>query len=90
VGDANFAISGIPVNSGRLQFSTNALLTWTSSRHVPYDVHFWTPESKRHAGNIMFAGGSDDKIGSLWFTDDKTLLQAFIASGLATNRLAIP
>ena len=91
IGDDNFTISGIPVKSGLLELSTNALVNWTSSRHVPYNIHFWTPESKRHAGNIMFVGGSTDShIGAMWQTDDKVLFQAFIATGLATNRLAIP
>jgi len=45
-GDANLAIGGIPVKSGLLQFSMNSPVTWTASRHIPLDVHFWTPDSK--------------------------------------------
>ena len=86
-GDANLAIGGIPVKSGLLQFSMHAPVTWTASRHVPLDVHFWTPDSKRHFGNVVFADGS---INPFWQTEDKTLSQAFTNSGLATNRLAIP
>lgn len=90
-GDANLAINGVPVNSGLLQFSTKTLVTWTSSRHVPFNVHFWTPDSKRHVGNIAFAGGSINSwIYPIWQTEDETLSQAFTNSGLATNRLAIP
>ena len=86
-GDANLAISGVPVKSGLLQFSMNTPVTWTASRHVPRDVHFWMPGSKRHSGNVAFADGS---INPFWQTEDKTLSQAFANSGLATNRLAIP
>jgi hypothetical protein len=89
-GDANLAINGVLVKSGLLQFSTNAPVTWTSSRHVPDNIHFWTPDSKKHAGYIAFAGGSTGLNGLIWQTEDKTLFQAFTISGLATNRLAIP
>lgn len=44
-GDDNFAIGGVIVKSGLLEFSTNALIAWTSGRHV-------------NAGNIGFADGS--------------------------------
>ena len=92
VGDANFAVGGVPVSSGLLLVSTNTPLTWTSTRHVPVRIQFWTPDSKRRAGNIMFNSGSLDSITDsvLWLIDDKRLVQAFAASGLATNRLAIP
>ena len=32
-GDDNFAIGGVPVKSGLLEFSTNALIAWTAERH---------------------------------------------------------
>jgi hypothetical protein len=33
-GDDNFAIGGVPVNSGLLELSTNAPIAWTAKRHV--------------------------------------------------------
>jgi hypothetical protein len=33
-GDDNFAIGGVPVKSGLLEFSTNAPISWTAARHV--------------------------------------------------------
>jgi prepilin-type N-terminal cleavage/methylation domain-containing protein len=50
-GDDNFAIGGVPVKSGLLEFSTNAPITWTSARH-----HF--------AGNIGLADGSVQQVTS--------------------------
>ncbi len=44
-GDDNFAIGGVPVKSGLLEFSTNAPIAWTAERHV-------------NAGNIGLADGS--------------------------------
>jgi len=44
-GDDNFAVGGIPVKSGLLEFSTNAPITWTEERHF-------------FEGNIVFADGS--------------------------------
>jgi hypothetical protein len=44
-GDDNFAIGGVPVKSGLLEFSTNAPITWTAARH-------------KFAGNIGLADGS--------------------------------
>ncbi len=44
-GDDNFAMSGVPVKSGRLEISTNTLLFWTAARH-------------KFAGNIGLADGS--------------------------------
>ncbi len=44
-GDDNFAIGGVPVKSGLLEFSTNAPIIWTAERHV-------------NRGNIGFADGS--------------------------------
>jgi len=44
-GDDNFAIGGVPVKSGLLEFSTNAAIAWTAERHV-------------NAGNIGLSDGS--------------------------------
>jgi prepilin-type processing-associated H-X9-DG protein len=44
-GDANFEISGVPVKSGLLEFSTNAPVSWTAARH-------------KFAGNILLGDGS--------------------------------
>jgi prepilin-type N-terminal cleavage/methylation domain-containing protein len=48
-GDDNFEIGGVPVKSGLLELSTNALVSWTSARH-----HF--------AGNIGLADGSVQQV----------------------------
>ena len=44
-GDDNFAVGGVPVKSGLLEFSTNAPIVWTAKRHV-------------NSGNIDLADGS--------------------------------
>ena len=44
-GDDNFAIGGVPVKSGLLEFSTNAPISWTAARH-------------KYVGNIGLADGS--------------------------------
>jgi prepilin-type processing-associated H-X9-DG protein len=44
-GDDNFAIGGVPVKSGLLEFTTNKVVTWTTARHI-------------NAGNIGLADGS--------------------------------
>jgi hypothetical protein len=44
-GDDNFEISGVPVKSGLLEFSTNAPISWTAARH-------------KFLGNIGLADGS--------------------------------
>ena len=44
-GDDNFAIGGVPIKSGLLEFSTNAPIAWTASRH-------------KNTGNIGLADGS--------------------------------
>jgi prepilin-type N-terminal cleavage/methylation domain-containing protein len=45
IGDDNFDISGVPVKSGLLELSTNALITWSGARH-------------RFNGNIGLTDGS--------------------------------
>jgi prepilin-type processing-associated H-X9-DG protein len=51
-GDDNFAVSGVPIQSGLLELSTNAPISWTAARHA-------------NRGNIGLADGSawrtDDK-----------------------------
>lgn len=44
-GDDNFAIGGVPVKPGLLEFSTNAPITWTAERH-------------NRLGNIVLDDGS--------------------------------
>jgi prepilin-type processing-associated H-X9-DG protein len=44
-GDDNFAIDGVPVKSGLLEFSTNVSVTWTTTRH-------------KFGGNIGFVDGN--------------------------------
>jgi prepilin-type N-terminal cleavage/methylation domain-containing protein/prepilin-type processing-associated H-X9-DG protein len=48
-GDDNFAISGVPVQTGLLEFTTNTPITWTTARH-------------RSAGNIGLADGSVQQV----------------------------
>ena len=50
-GDDNFAIGGIPVKSGLLEFSTNIPIAWTSARH-------------HVAGNIGFPDGSVQSVAN--------------------------
>ena len=44
-GDDNFALGGVPVKSGLLEFSTNAPISWTTARH-------------KFGGNLGLADGS--------------------------------
>jgi competence protein ComGC len=73
-GDANFAISGVPVKPGLLELWTNTPVTWTSARHYI-------------KGNIGLADGSivggDDP-------NAPDLTNLLYQTGVATNRLAIP
>jgi len=48
-GDDNFAIDGVPVNSGVLNLWTNRSISWTAKRH-----HF--------AGNLALADGSVSQV----------------------------
>jgi len=48
-GDDNFAIAGVPVNSGLLNLASNSPITWTAARH-----HL--------AGNIILADGSVQQV----------------------------
>jgi prepilin-type processing-associated H-X9-DG protein len=55
-GDDNFAIGGVPVKTGLLEFSTNAPIAWTAERHV-------------NAGNIGLADGSVQLFSNSSFTN---------------------
>ena len=84
-GDDNFAISGIPVKSGLLEFSSNAPIAWTAARHGgSYQPNLWTPMKSYILGNIGLADGS------VQITSPQLLQQAVQNTGVATNRLAIP
>jgi prepilin-type N-terminal cleavage/methylation domain-containing protein/prepilin-type processing-associated H-X9-DG protein len=48
-GDDNFAIGGVPVQTGLLEFTTNTPITWTTARH-------------KSAGNIGLADGSVQQV----------------------------
>jgi prepilin-type processing-associated H-X9-DG protein len=82
-GDDNFAISGVPVKSGLLEFSTNTLIAWSSGRHVSPNSHFWTPARNRFVGNIGMADGSVQQV-----TTDG--LQKALQQAGTMNRLLIP
>ena len=84
-GDDNFAIGGVPVKSGLLEFSTNAVITWTSGRHENSEkTHFWTPTRHHVYGNIGLADGSVETV------NNSGLRNLLHQTGVATNRLAIP
>jgi prepilin-type processing-associated H-X9-DG protein len=70
-GDDNFAIGRDQIKSGLLELSTNTSISWTAARH-------------KFAGNIGFADGSVQQVGTT------NLQPVFQQTGLATNRLAIP
>jgi prepilin-type processing-associated H-X9-DG protein len=77
-GDDNFAIGGVPVESGLLKITTNTPIVWTSARH-------------KYAGNIGYADGSVQQVNSkIEQVNTKRLQSVFDQTGLATNRLAIP
>lgn len=70
-GDDNFAINGVSIKSGLVEFQTNSTIVWTTARH-------------NRIGNIVLADGSVQKLNN-------PQLPSFVqATGLATNRLAIP
>jgi len=85
IGDDNFSVSGVPVKSGLLKFSTNSTVAWTSGRHEGYyKSDFWMTSRDFCFGEIGLADGSVERV-----TQDR-LRQAFQQTGVATNRLAIP
>jgi prepilin-type processing-associated H-X9-DG protein len=55
-GDDNFAIGGVPVKSGLLEFSTNAPIGWTTERH-------------KNEGNIGLADGSVEIVDNSGLTN---------------------
>jgi hypothetical protein len=96
-GDDNFEIGGVPVKSGLLELPANAPVSWTSGRHTTYERHFWNAATS--FGNVGLADGNvqqttissrtnlvERSTGTLT-TSFTSLLQA---TGLATNRLALP
>lgn len=96
-GDDNFEINGAQVKPGLLELSTNSSVDWTSTRHILGKRHFWNATTS--FGNIGLVDGSvqmttissrtnfvQRSIGTIT-TSFTSLLQA---TGLATNRLAIP
>lgn len=73
-GDANLSLNGKPVKSGLLSLAANAKARWDESRRYEH----------RYYGNLVFADGHVEQISNSKFTN------SLIATGLATNRLAIP
>jgi len=55
-GDDNFAVGGVPVKSGLLEFSTNAPVTWTAERH-------------KNTGYIALSDGSVATVNNSMLTD---------------------
>ncbi len=82
VGDDNFALGGVTLNSGVWSLPKNDPIIWGSGRHYDSPRHFWTKLPP--GGNICFADGSVVDVG------DSGLQAALEHTGLATNRLAIP
>ena len=84
-GDDNLAVGNIPVKTGLLEFSTNALIAWTSGRHDDSrKAPLWTYAPHNFFGNI---GRAD---GAVVQTTSSSLQQMLQQTGVATNRLAIP
>jgi len=84
-GDDNFAIGGLSVKSGLLEFSTNAPITWTSGRHDDSEkAHFWILTRRAFCGNIGLVDGSVASV------TDSGLANLLNQTGIATNRFAIP
>lgn len=73
-GDANLSLNGKAVKSGLLSLAANAKARWDESRRYEH----------RYYGNLVFADGHVEQISNSKFTN------SLIATGLATNRLAIP
>jgi competence protein ComGC len=96
-GDGNFEIGGVPVKSGLLELSTNASVAWTSARHTTRKRHFWNATTS--FGNVGLADGSVQQttissrtnlVQRSTGTITTSLTSLLRATGLATNRLAIP
>jgi hypothetical protein len=96
-GDDNFEIGGAPVKPGLLELSTNSSVDWTSTRHMLGKRHFWNATTSY--GNIGLVDGSvqmttissrTNLILSAGFLGGSSFTSLLQATGLATNRLAIP
>ena len=96
-GDDNFEIGGVPVKSGLLELPANSPVSWTSGRHTTYKRHFWNEVTS--FGNVGLADGSvqqttiSSRANSVELstgTITTSLTSLLQATGLATNRLAIP
>jgi competence protein ComGC len=96
-GDSNFAIGGVPVKSGLLELPANSPVSWTSGRHTTYKRHFWNVATS--FGNVGLADGSvqhaaisirTNLVERSTGTVTTSLTSLLQATGLATNRLAIP
>ena len=74
-GDDNLAINDVPVKSGLVEFPTNALVSFTVTRH-------------KLVGNIGYADGSVCEISSAGL--HSSLFLSVQGTPFATNRLAIP
>jgi prepilin-type processing-associated H-X9-DG protein len=64
-GDDNFAVRGVPVKSGVLQFPTNVPVSWTGVRH-------------KFTGNLGMADGSAQQV-TIWSLKD-VLIQTGVAT----------
>jgi prepilin-type processing-associated H-X9-DG protein len=73
-GDSHFELKGFPVKPGLCSFWTNDPVAWTRDRHG----------GPKYFGNLAFADGSVQTVYSA------NLRHFFEATGLATNRLALP
>lgn len=74
-GDDNLAIGGIPAKPGVQMLPSNALVSWTRTRH-------------RFVGNIALADGSVEQTSSVGL--QSAAAYSFMGTPFATNRLAIP
>ena len=81
-GDDNFGIGSSPAKSGLLEIPANAPIDWTSARHTTYKRYIW--DVRTSYGNVCLADGSVQQ------TTGSSLTSLLRATGLATNRLAIP
>jgi len=96
-GDDNFEINGIPVKTGLLELSKDTSIAWTSARHTTHKRHFWNDATS--FGNVGLADGSVQQTTISSRTNfvqqsngaiTTSLTSVLQATGLATNRLAIP
>jgi competence protein ComGC len=96
-GDDNFEIGGVPVKSGLLELPANSPVSWTSGRHTTYKRHFW--DLATSFGNVGLADGSVQQTAISSRTNlverstgtlTTSLTSLLRATGIATNRLAIP